>query len=215
MIHHIISDGWSNDILSKEILSTYSRIKNGEAVTLPPLDLHYKDYSEWENKLLRSEAINTHKRYWHQKLEGKPPVLNLPLDMPRGKKAYHGTVHHVMIDRGISALLRDFNKKYNSTTFITLLSALNVLLYKYTGQQDIILGTTVAGRRFKELEGVVGPFINSLPLRNIIDGGASFAEFVSANKENVLEAHQHEIYPYVRLVEDLGLDNDPDRNPLF
>lgn len=215
VIHHIISDGWSNDILVKEIADAYSRIKNGEALHLKPLEIQYKDYSEWENKLLLSDGINIHKNYWHKKLDGKLPVLNLPLDMPRGKKAYEGAVHHFTIDRGTSTLLRDFNKKYNSTTFISLLSALNVLLYKYTGQHDITLGTTVAGRRFEELAGVIGPFINSVPLRNIIDGRASFADFVNVNKENVLEAHQHDIYPYVKLVEDLNLDYDLDRNPLF
>lgn len=214
-IHHIISDGWSNDILMKEILDAYSDGIAGRPFTLKQPILHYKDYSAWESAFLASDAINIHKNYWHKKLDGELPALNLPLDKPRGKKTYEGAFYYFTIDESTSRQLRTFCHQNNSTVFISLLSALNVLLYKYTGQQDIIVGTPVAGRTKKELEGLVGPFINSLPLRVGIDGGTSFLEFLKMNRENVLEAHQHEIYPYVRLIEDLQLGHEVDRNPLF
>lgn len=214
-IHHIISDGLSNDILMKEISDAYSNGMAGRPPAFKHPVLNYKDYSEWENAFLASDAINIHKKYWYRKLDGQLPVLNLPLDKPRVKKTYEGAFYYFTIDESTSLQLRTFCSENNSTVFISLLSALNVLLYKYTGQQDIIVGTPVAGRTKKELEGLVGPFINSLPLRVSIDGSISFLEFMKMNRENVLEAHQHEMYPYVKLIEDLQLGHDSDRNPLF
>ncbi|SFJ91368.1 non-ribosomal peptide synthetase [Thermoflavimicrobium dichotomicum] len=209
-VHHIISDGVSNTILLQELTQLY----RGEK--LPPLRIQYKDYAVWQQSEKQKESFKEQETYWLNQFAGELPVLELPTDYTRpAVQQFHGETLRFEMDRDLVKQLRELSKKEGSTLFITLLAAYNVLLYKYTGQEDLIVGTPVAGRPHADLESIVGVFINTLALRNYPTGNQTFQQFLASVKERVLQAYEYGDYPFDDLIEKLNLQRDLSRHPLF
>lgn len=216
VLHHIISDGWSNSVLVNDVLYLYTMITKNSFADLKPLRIQYKDFSKWHNDQINDRNSTGHKTYWMRKLSGKLPVLNLPLDFPRGQRnVVEAGLVSLELDETTSTLLRQQSSRIGGTLYFTILTAINVLLYRYTGLNDIILGTPVAGRFHRELEDQIGFYINTLPLRNNINGGESFSRFNSRVVNETMEALNHQNYPLDLIVESIDMRRDPLRNGLF
>ncbi len=215
-IHHIVSDIWSMNILAREFCVIYDAFRNGRDNPLQPLRIHYKDYAAWQNRLLESEDITVHQQYWHEKLSGEIPALNLPTDLPRPQvRTFEGRTLGFLLSSDQAEQLRAFAREKGITLFITLLAALKVLLYRYTGQEDIIIGSPVAGRSHADLDDQVGFYVNTLALRDQVKGENSFIEFMQEVKQTVTGAFDHQVYPFDMLTDELELRRDPGRSPLF
>ncbi|WP_040496710.1 non-ribosomal peptide synthetase, partial [Fulvivirga imtechensis] len=216
VIHHIISDGWSGQILVRELLDVYNCLFAGKALPHTEPGIQYKDYVYWKNEHIHSGALEPHRRYWQNCFKDDIPVIDLPLDFRRPKlKAYRGNTLSFSFDAGFLKRANRFGKKYNASKFMIFLAALKVLLYRYTAQNDIIIGTPVAGREHADLEQQLGLYINLLPLRSQIDGKKSFESFLNQIKEMTLEAYEHQSYPFDLLVDELDIARDINRSPLF
>ncbi|MCK4259937.1 MAG: amino acid adenylation domain-containing protein, partial [Halanaerobiales bacterium] len=209
-MHHIISDGASMNIFFKEFVQLYQ----GE--DLPELKIQYKDYACWQHKLLKSEEIKKQEIYWLERFAGEIPVLNLPTDAPRSSvMSFEGDMMDFSIDKELADAFNEIASSKGATLYMALLGALNVLLSKYTGQDEIIIGSPVAGRRHADLENIIGIFVNTLVMRNELEVDKSFAQFLETVKENALDAFEHQDYQFEMLVEKLQLQRDLSRNPLF
>ena len=209
-IHHIICDGVSINILISEFIKLY----NGEKLT--ELRIQYKDFAEWQKELLRSEEREKQEKYWHEKFSGIIPVLDLPTDYPRpGKKGTEGSKIKYELDNVLTSQLYEMAIEYETTIYMILLAAFNILLSKYSGQQDIVIGTPSAGRIHPDLQNVIGLFVNTLPMRNSMTNNKAFNEFLREVKENTLAALENQDYQFEELVVSLGIKTDMSRNPLF
>jgi amino acid adenylation domain-containing protein len=209
-IHHIIADGISTSLIFNETAAFY------QGRELPPLDFQYVDFTMWQNDLLNSKEIKKQGEYWLNQFPGEVSVLNMPFDFPRppGLNPAGATVN-VEISADLTGKLEKLALRNNATLFMLMLAAYNVLLFKYTGQEDIVIGTPVAGRSHPELEGVVGMFVNMLVLINQPTPAKSFKELLNEVAQRALLAYQNQDYPFEMLVEKLGLGRHLDRNPLF
>lgn len=210
-MHHIIADGysWSN-ILAKELLA----LIRGE--TLPEPRLQYRDFAVWQRKLIDSGAFEKMKSYWMDKFSSELPVLNMPLDYPRpAVTKFEGDYITFEADSELSGKLKKLSAKNGATLYMTLMAAYNVLLSKYTGQEDIIVGAVSMGRRNPDLGNIVGMFVNTLVLRNYPEGNKTFRMLLQEVKENMLGAFENEDFQYDELVKALGIKRDISRNPLF
>ncbi|WP_254663559.1 condensation domain-containing protein, partial [Pseudoalteromonas sp. BMB] len=175
-MHHIISDGWSLGVMIKEFSQIMERLRVGKEVNLEPLPIQYVDYSVWQRKYLGEGGILEQQLgYWREKLSGVAETLDLVTDYPRGGvTSTAGARHLFTLDSGLSAQLKRLSEQQGSTLFMTLLAAFNGLLYRYTGQHDICLGSPIANRHYGETEGLIGMFVNTLALRNQVDGEQGF-----------------------------------------
>lgn len=198
-MHHIISDGVSLKNLIQEFISVYS---NEE---LEPLRIQYGDYALWQRELLESDKIKEQETYWLSQFEGELPKLNLPKDFDKENELGKGDRIKWNIDADLTNQLQKFAKENGSTLYMVLLAAYNILLEKYTGQEDIVIGTPISGRIHADLEPLIGVFINSLPIRNFPNGQKSFAEFLQEVKEQSIEAFEHQEYPLEQLTSKLKL----------
>jgi amino acid adenylation domain-containing protein len=215
-MHHIISDDWSLKIITKEVIALYEAYRKGEEPVLLPLLVQYKDFSAWHNQLLQSKQLQTDKAYWLQQFSGKVPVLKLPLDFPRPpSKTYAGAMLKLFLDKTFSNRLKHFAGEQEVTLFMLLLAAVNLLLYKYTGETDIVIGSPIAGRTHRSLEEQIGFYVNVLPLRVRFDEHTDFHHLLQQVRENVLAAFEHQQYPFDAIVADLQLPADRGRSPLF
>ena len=216
VMHHIISDGWSLEVIINELFVLYDANKKESKHGLPELKLQYKDFAVWQQDQLQSEAIHTHRSYWLEKFNSEVPVLNLPTYQVRPTiKTYEGKSISKSYDQ---QLLKNFNTlclSQGTTLFMGLLAAVNTLIYKYTDQVDIIVGTPIAGREDDELQSQIGLFVNTLALRTQFDAKYNFKELLANVKEVTLGAYEHQIYPFDEIVEQLPLKRDMSRNPLF
>ncbi|MCK4259562.1 MAG: non-ribosomal peptide synthase/polyketide synthase, partial [Halanaerobiales bacterium] len=209
-IHHIISDGISLEILINEFASLY------EGKELDSLRIQYKDYAKWQNKLLRSDVMEKQEKYWVNRFNDEVPVLNMTTDYPRSTiQNFEGDRISFKIDKEIIKNLDRLSKETGSTMYMVLLSGVNILLSKYSGQEDIIVGSPIAGRPHADLEKIIGMFVNTIAMRNNPDGNKTYKEFLKQVKENALEAYNHQDYQFEELVEQLDLSRDMSRNPLF
>jgi amino acid adenylation domain-containing protein len=209
-MHHIITDGVSQGILIRDFMELY------EKGNLPVLSLQYKDYSEWQQSQTQQEQLSSQRNYWKEKFSGELSVLDLPLDHSRPSvKSYQGSSRTFTLNREETHQLKALGEGSDATLFMTLLSVLNVLLGKLSNQEDITIGTPIAGRYHEELEGIIGLFVNTLALRNQPKGGLSFLEFLEEVKMSSLSGFEHQLYPYEELVNELELPRDTGRNPLF
>ncbi|RAP29427.1 Bacitracin synthetase 3 (BA3) [Brevibacillus laterosporus] len=209
-MHHIISDGVSMQIIIKEFAQLYNE------QNLPELDIQYKDYAVWQNELFQSEAIQRQEDFWVHTFAGELPILNLQTDFPRPSvQSFEGD--HIIFGSGkqLMADLQRLSNETGATLYMLLLAAYNVLLSKYTGQEEIIIGTPIAGRSHADVENIVGMFVNTLALKNAPLGELTFREFVAEVKHNALGAFQNQDYPFENLVEKLQIRRDLSRNPLF
>ncbi len=209
-MHHIISDGVTAVILVKEFIELYSQ-KN-----LSPLRIQYRDYAVWQNSLLESEIIKKQQEYWQNAFSGDIPVLNLPLDYPRPSiQSYEGDRVRFTLSKELVKGLKTVAANTGTTLYMVLIAAYNVLLYKYTGQEDIIVGSPTAGRPHADLENLAGMFVNTLALRNYPKNEKVFSGFLEEVKSNVLNALENQEFQFEKLIEVLDLKRDLSRNPLF
>lgn len=207
-MHHIISDGVSMGIMVKEFISLY------EGKKLPQLSIHYKDYAEWENMLFGSDLYKRQEEYWLSVLSGEIPELRFPLDYPRTNQAFESRVVPFELDAELTKELKAMVLQENVTLYILLLSAYYVLLHKFTGQEDYIIGAGTSGRRFAELEGIIGMFVGIFALRNCPKGDKSFSSFLKEVKESVMKLDENQDYPFDDLIKKLGLKREFGRVPL-
>lgn len=209
-IHHIISDGVSASIIIKEINALY----NGEE--LPRLEIHYKDYAAWHEKLISSSLLIKEKEYWQNQLSGELPVLDIACDYSRPAVfSSSGESLHYIADSELTSKLRIIARENKATIFTLLLAAYNILMAKYSRQNDIIVGTPIAGRIHEDTYKLCGVFLNTLPLRNHPDGNKTCEEFIREVTKNSLQAFDNQDYPFDRLVEDMNIERDTSRNPVF
>jgi amino acid adenylation domain-containing protein len=209
-LHHIISDGTSVSLLMREFLKVY----NGRE--LPELRIQYKDFAVWQNKLFQNAKLKKQEEYWLNLFRGAIPTLNLPTDYPRPPVMdYAGDSYQFALDRSVTAALRRLTLRQDVTVFGFVLAVYNVFLSKLTGQEDLVVGTPVAGRNHADLQNVFGMFLNTLALRNHPAQQLSFSSFLQQVRENLLQAFENQDYQFEMLLEQLSLKRDPGRNPLF
>ncbi|SHM86937.1 amino acid adenylation domain-containing protein [Chitinophaga sp. CF418] len=215
-MHHIISDEWSMQVMLQELLLLYNAFDANTKPDLSPLPIQFKDYAAWQLQHLQGEKINAHRDYWLDHLSGKLPVLQLPLDKPRADVlTYQGAQYNFTFSDNAGPQLQEYVQSKGATLFMGLLALVKVLLYRYTAAEDIIIGTSIAGREHPDLEGVIGNFLNALALRTSVDGTAGFDQLLEKVKETALNGLGHGMYPFDQLVEDLGIAPEPNRHLLF
>ncbi|MGW0709713.1 amino acid adenylation domain-containing protein [Streptomyces sp. NPDC002643] len=215
-MHHIVSDGWSLGVLVGELTALYGAFAEGRTDPLPELPVQYADYAVWQRDHLRGEAAEHHLTYWRRQLADAPDLLDLPADRPApARPTRRGRRRSFVVDAELTAALREVGQQERATPFMVLLSAFKVLLSRYSGQNDICVGTPVAGRSRAETEGLIGFFVNTLVLRSQITANASFRELLRDIREVTLNAYEHQELPFERLVEELRPVRDPSRTPLF
>jgi amino acid adenylation domain-containing protein len=216
MMHHIIGDVWSVRVVMKELATLYEAFSAGQTSPLPELPIQYCDYCTWQREWLQGEALQTQLAYWKQKLTGMPEALELPTDRPRPPvQSIWGAKHFLKIPGELADALRAIAQEEKASLFMTLLATWKVLLHRYTGQSDIVVGAPVANRNRSEFEGMVGFFVNSLILRTDLSGGLTFRELLRRVRETTLEAFANQDFPFERLVEVLQPTRSMSRNPLF
>ncbi|OQP61102.1 hypothetical protein A3860_05120 [Niastella vici] len=214
-LHHIICDGWSMELLFREMLVFYRAAAAGEKAALAPLRIQYKDYAAWQQEQMEENILADHRKYWIDLFSDSVPVLQLG-DKPRPQvKTYNGMTSRHSLNPEKVAQFGSLCQEEGSTLFMGLVAIVNVLLHRYTNQTDITTGSSIAGREDTELEEQIGYYANVLPLRNRFRQTDSFRELLSIVKEATLKAYTHQRYPFDQLVDELGLQRDPGRNPLF
>ncbi|MGD2088255.1 MAG: amino acid adenylation domain-containing protein [Candidatus Aminicenantes bacterium] len=210
-MHHIVSDGVSQGIL----ISDFQRFYRGETGELPALYLRYRDFAQWQIHWLGLEQMNSHEAFWLKRLVGRLPVLHLPTDFPRpAQRSHEGTHWDFTLGKDLTQQLRQFIKQRRTTLYIVLLTALNILLYRYTGQEDIIVGSPIAGRYHADLEHLIGLLIGSVMMRNYPNDSKTVDRFLEEVKETTLSAYEHQAYPFEELLKKVHYDEDPGRTPI-
>ena len=214
-VHHIASDGWSMGVLWRELSSLYNAFVSGHAPDLPRLPIQYADYAVWQREWLQGEVLEGQLAYWKEKLADLSP-LELPTDRPRPPvPSYQGAHLTFDLPAPLTQALKELSRREGVTLFMTLLAAFQVLLHRYSGQDDIAVGTPIAGRGRTELEGLIGFFVNTLVLRSNLAGNPAFTELLARVRETALGAYTHQDLPFEKLVEELSPSRDISRNPLF
>jgi len=214
--HHIASDVWSMGVLVKEVLALYNAFSKGEQSPLAELPIQYADFAVWQRRWLQGAELERQLGYWKRQLAGAPTVLELPADRTRpAVQSSRGASLSFQLPRTLSAALLQLARQENCTPFMLLLAAFNTLLYRYTGQTDLLVGTPMAGRNRAETEGLIGFFVNTLVLRTDLSGEPSFRQLLGRVREASLGAAAHQDLPFEKLVEELQPERDLSRSPLF
>ena len=214
-MHHICTDGWSRGILSRDLAELYEAKLKHQSANLPCLPIQYADFSIWQRKWLEGPELKRQLGYWQNQLANLEP-LTLPTDFPRPTvQTFHGAIQEFQISPTILAALKKLSQRLEVTLAITLLAAFNILLGKFSGQTDIVVGSPIANRNRQEIEELIGFFVNSLIMRNDLTGNPTFADFVKRVQKVSLEAYDHQDLPFERLVEELKPPRDPSRHPFF
>lgn len=215
-VHHIICDGWSVPLLEKDIQQAYNAIVAGNTWHPVPLPMQYRDYAAWQTDRLNGPAGQELQRYWHTQLAGELPVLELPTDFPRQPlRTWQGHTVSRSLSPELSRALLDWCHSQDASLFMGLTALLNILLLRYTGQTEIIIGTPIAGRQHPDLDDQIGFYVNTLPLRIALTSAQSLTEILATARRVTIEAYEHQWYPFDRLVEELELARDVTRAPLF
>jgi len=215
-MHHIISDGWSMGVLIRDVVSCYNAIIKGETPDLPPLRIQYKDYAAWQWNELSNARMDAHRSYWLDQFKDEIPVLDLPVANTRpALKTSHGAMIDGRLDAGIVYKIKEMIRPEGGTLFMGLLAGVNALLYRYSGQEDIVIGSPVAGRENRELDDQIGFYINTLALRTRFSGSEDFKTLYRRVKDVTLAGFKHQLYPFDDLVEELKLKRDLSRSALF
>ena len=215
-VHHIASDGWSMGVFFNELASLYSTFLTGKIPTLPELPIQYADYSVWQRDCLQGDALDAQLSYWTKHLEGAPKLLELATDRPRPPiQTFSGARRYSSLTASTVRDLRALANRESVTLFMTLLAAFEVLLWRYSGQEDLVVGTPIAGRNRSELEGLIGLLANTLPIRVDVSGNPAFRELLGRVRETALEAYAHQEMPFDKLVEELHPERSLSHTPLF
>jgi amino acid adenylation domain-containing protein len=215
-LHHIISDGWSQGIFNHEFMRLYEAFRQGQANPLPPLTVQYADYALWQRRWLTDEKVEADLQYWKKQLAGIPEQLELPRDRPRqARRTYAADVCSITVGPDTVRALKRLGHAHDATLYMTLLSAFAVLLQRYSGQNDIVVGSPIANRQDSQLENLIGFFVNSLIMRVRISAKQSFRELLAVVRGTALEAYQHQDLPFERLVEELSPERRLNAAPIF
>ncbi len=213
--HHIISDAWSSGIFFQELGAVYEAFLAGQPSPLRNPELQYADYAVWQRQVLDSGALSTHLDYWREQLEGAPPVLNLPTDRPRSAAAtFRGAAEVIALPADLTASLKKLSRQEDVTLFMTLIAGYQMLLSRYSGQEQIVVGTDVANRTTAEAEALMGFFINLLVLRTDLSGNPSFREILRRVRRTSLDAYAHQHVPFDKLVEELQPERRATHTPI-
>lgn len=217
--HHIVADGWSMNVVLRELAQLYEAFMHAQPSPLPPLPLQYVDYAVWQRAWLQGEVMETQLAYWKQYLAGAPMALERLTSYPGCSRpvvpSYRGAWHFFSFSKDLIAGMKRVCAQEDATLFMLLLAAFETLLCRYTGQDDFLVGTPIASRTYAEIEGLVGFFTNMLVLRAKLVGNPRFCELLRQTREATLGAYAHQDLPFAKLVEALQPRRDPSRNPLF
>ncbi|MDQ3252839.1 MAG: amino acid adenylation domain-containing protein, partial [Acidobacteriota bacterium] len=216
VMHHIISDGWSVEVFLRELMVLYEAFLAWRPSPLPELPIQYVDFAVWQREWLQGEVLDQQLAYWKQQLAGAPPGLELPTDHPRPMvQSFRGAWQSQVLSPNLLKSLNELSRREGVTLFMTLLAAFQTLLARYSGQEDITVGSPIAGRNRVEIEGIIGAFINMLVLRTDLSGDPTFCELLGRVREVALGAYAHQDLPFEKLVEELQPERTLSRNPLF
>nr|AEU11003.1 NpnC [Nostoc sp. 152] len=221
-IHHIVSDGWSNGIFIRELSILYAAFCTGEhslgqftPTPLPELPIQYADFAIWQRQWLSGDVLAAQLGYWKQQLAGAPPLLELPTDRPRpAVQTFKAAIERFQLDSKLTDQIRERSQKSGSTLFMTLLAGFVVLLFRYSGQTDLVVGSPIANRNRREIEGLIGFFVNTLALRFNLSQAPTFEALLAQVRQVTQEAYDHQDLPFEILVEQLQPERNLDRNPL-
>lgn len=215
-MHHIVSDGWSMGVFLRELATLYEAFAAGRPSPLPELPVQYADYSVWQREWMQGEVLASQLSYWSGQLAGAPAALELAADRPRpAVQTFAGARQYVELPASLADRLRAFSRREGVTLFMTLLAAFEVLLWRYSGQDDVVVGTPLAGRTRSELEGLIGLFANTLPLRVSLASNPTFPELLHRVREMALGAYAHQEIPFDKLVEAVQPERSLSHTPLF
>ncbi|HVS80635.1 MAG TPA: amino acid adenylation domain-containing protein [Pyrinomonadaceae bacterium] len=218
-MHHIVTDGWSVGVFHQELTALYEAFLAGKLSPLAELPIQYADYAQWQRQRFGSDAYGSQLSYWKQQFETLPPVLELPTDHSRPNaqayREFRGAQHEICLSEQLTSDLKLLCQKENVTLFMTLLTAYQLLLYRYSGEEDIVIGTPIAGRSLPETEGLIGLFINTLALRTSLTGNPTARELLRRVKETALGGFANQDLPFEQLVKELQPDRSLQHNPLF
>ncbi|NTX13823.1 amino acid adenylation domain-containing protein [Myxococcus sp. CA056] len=215
-VHHSIFDAWSLGLLIRELAELYTAFAAGRRPRLPELTMQYADFARWQRERLQGDVLEAELAHWRTRLAGAPPALELPTDRPRpATPSYDGASHPLDLPRELTDGLKELGRREGATLFMVLLAGFQAVLARHSGQDDIVVGTPIAGRNRVELESIVGFFINTLALRTRLSGNPTFRELVGRVREVTLAAYAHQDIPFDKLVEALAPPRDRSRSPLF
>jgi hypothetical protein len=216
VMHHIVSDGWSTGVLVREVSTLYEAFSAGRPSPLGELPIQYADYAVWQRQRLTGELLEEELSYWKKQLAGAPPVLELPTDRARpAVQSFRGSSKSFTLDEKLSRALKELSRGEGATLFMTLLAGFQILLSRYSGQTDVVVGTPIAGRDRVETEGLIGFFINTLALRADLSGNPSFREFLQRVRDVCLGAYAHQEVPFEKGVEELQPERSLSHSPVF
>ncbi|HEV2733203.1 MAG TPA: amino acid adenylation domain-containing protein, partial [Longimicrobiaceae bacterium] len=215
-LHHVVSDAWSMQVLVREVSALYAAAHRGEAAPLPELPVQYADYAVWQRSWFSGAVLDEQIGYWKEKLGGAPPLLEVPTDRPRSAAlSTRGGSHPFLLPAGTTDGLRTLSRREGATLFMAVLAGWQALLGRYAGQEDVVVGSAIAGRTRRETEGLIGFFVNMLALRAELGGDPTWRELLGRVRETALGAYDHQELPFERLVEELGVERSLTHTPLF
>jgi amino acid adenylation domain-containing protein len=215
-MHHIVTDGWSDAVLADELGHFYRSYERDEEASLPKLPVQYADFAVWHRDYLSTGRLDDQVEYWKSQLAGAPPVLPLPTDLPvPAVRSYRGAKKTVRLSTDLAHRLNHFSRSQGATLFMTLMAAFNLLLARYSGQDDVVVGSPIAGRNRVETESLIGFFVNTLPLRTKVSPHLSVRDLIESVRETALGGYANQEVPFEKLVSELQLDRHPEGNPIF
>ncbi|HEV7669532.1 MAG TPA: amino acid adenylation domain-containing protein, partial [Thermoanaerobaculia bacterium] len=215
-LHHVIADGWSAGVLTREIAALYEAFSNGRPSPLPELPIQFADFAVWQREQLRGEALDAQVEYWRDRLAGAPTFLDLPTDRPRpALQTFRGATRRLALDERLTAAIERLGIESDATLFMILLAAYLWLLGRYSGKRDVLVGSPIANRTLPELEGLIGFFANTLVLRGDLSGDPTLSDLLERVRETTLGAYDHQDIPFERLVDELKLERRLSHSPLF
>ncbi|MBE7384652.1 MAG: amino acid adenylation domain-containing protein [Leptolyngbya sp. SIO1E4] len=215
-IHHTVYDTWSLGVIIRELSDLYQAFLTGKSSSLPELPIQYADFAVWQRQELQGENLKSQLAYWKRQLANAPPLLQLPTDHPRpAVPTYRGAGQSFQLSKHLTQALKALSHKAEATLFMTLLAAFKVLLYRYAGQTDIVVGSPIANRTQAEVEGLIGFFVNTLVLRTDLAGNPTFEELLGRIREGTIGAYANQDLPFEKLVEELQPERSINHNPLF
>ncbi len=215
-IHHLVYDGWSQGIFVKELSTLYNSFCNNQPSPLNPLTIQYADFAHWQREWFQGDILQSQLDYWQQQLSGSLPILKLPTDRPRSpKQTYRGTRYQRSLPKSLTEEMEALSKSENVTPFMTWLAAFKTLLYRYTQQEDLLIGSPIANRNKPEIAGLIGCFVNTIVLRSQLSGDSTFLELLTQVSKVTLGAYAHQDLPFEKLVEQLHPERDLSISPLF
>jgi amino acid adenylation domain-containing protein len=213
-LHHIICDGWSMNVLLRELTQLY--LKNLDTSVLPQLSIQYADFAVWQRRWIEDETIERQLKYWQEQLADAPSALELPTDYERPPvRTYEAGCVSAKLPDELTESLKAFSRKQNVTLFTTLLAAFQTLLFRYSGQDDVVVGTPVAGRTMLESENLIGAFVNTVALRADLSGSPAFQDVLARVRQTMIDAFSHQELPFARVVEALNPERRANRSPIF